>query len=411
MGIERIERVRRALRVVPQCPVITVGGTNGKGSVCALLEAVLRAAGYKVGVYSSPPLLRANERVRIDGRDVSDGEFCAALAQVEVGRGQTQLTYFEYITLAAMILFNQRGVDAAILEVGMGGRLDAVNVFHPDAAIVSAIDLDHMEFLGPTRDRVAVEKAGIFRRGRPAVCGDPSPPETLRQKAQEIGAHLQLLHQDFGYTRTADGWDFWDGGQTWTSLPEPSLKGAFQFDNASSCLAALARLHSSLPVSRAAIEQGLRSAYLPGRFEVVGENPHIILDVAHNPHGAKALAGNLRATPCDGLTVAVFGMKANKDIAGVIGAMKDVISGWMICDLEGPRAARAQQLEQELAREGITYNVFRYSSAACAYTAACRAVGTTGRVVVFGSFVTVADVIKARGTDVGHRLDAAVRSN
>ncbi len=409
MGTERIESVRRALRLRALCPVITVGGTNGKGSVCALLEAILAAAGYKVGVYSSPPLLRANERIRIEGADVTDSEFCAALAEVEVGRGKVELTYFEYITLAAMIAFNQRCVDVAVLEVGMGGRTDAVNIFDPDVSIISSIDLDHMEFLGSTREQVAVEKSGIFRAGRPAICGDPSPPDTLQQRAADIGANLQLLHRDFDFSREESSWNFRSESVNWEGLPEPSLRGAFQFANASSALAALLQLRHLLPVSRAAVEQGLRRAYIPGRFEVVGQDPKIILDVAHNPHGARALAQNLRTSHCDGLTVAVFGMKVNKDIAGVIRAMKGEVSGWMICGLEGPRGASAQRIEEELNRERITYNVFSYPTPAQAYDDARRAAGTNGRVVVFGSFLTVAEVVRVRGVASDYRYDAVIR--
>lgn len=396
MGIERAEKVRQSLRLVPRFPIITVGGTNGKGSVCALSEAILSAGGYRVGLYTSPHLIAVNERIRVGGADASDDEICAALAQVEMGRGQVPLTYFEYLTLAAMVLFCQRDVDIAILEVGMGGRLDAVNIFHPDVAIISSIDVDHQEFLGASRSSVAIEKSGIFRRGRAAVCGDQSPPDALVDRAKEIGARLVLAGRDFGRVQRDSDWDFWSADHIWTGLPLPRLTGAFQLDNASSCLAALAMLRDVRPVARAAIERGLRDVFLPGRFELVARRPEVILDVAHNPHGAKALAASLASLSCDGCTVAVFGMMVNKDITGVIAQLAETMSAWMVCDLDSPRAARAQLLQEELERQGIATGVSRYGSAGEAYTEACRVAGEAGRVVVFGSFVTVAEVMKVR---------------
>jgi len=406
MGLERIAQVHRALHLEPRFPLITVGGTNGKGSVCAFLESVLGAAGYKVGVYSSPHLLVANERIRIDGLQASDEEICAAFAQVEMGRGQVPITYFEYWTLAAMVLFIQQGVDVAVLEVGMGGRLDAVNLFDADVAVIASIDIDHQEFLGCDRESVATEKAGIFRPGRPAVCGDPAPPVTLSARAKEIGAPLLRAERDFGWAQRASGWDFWSPRQSWLALPPPGLNGAFQYGNASTALAALAAIGARLPVGRVAVERGLRTAFVPARFQIVDRAPEVILDVAHNPHGAKALAANLRARPCAGPTVAVFGMMGNKDTAGVIGAMDGVVSIWITCDLDSPRAASASSLQDALIGCGVGGSVRGYGRAADAFEAALALAGREGRVVVFGSFVTVAAVLQARSAD---RQDPARR--
>lgn len=397
MGIERIGRVREALCLDPQFPVVTVGGTNGKGSVCGFLDAVLGQAGYTVGLYTSPHLLVANERIRVGGVKVTDEELCSAFAQVEMGRGQVPLTYFEYFTLAAMVLFVRRKVDVAVLEVGMGGRLDAVNVFDPDVAVIASIDLDHAEFLGTDRRSVAAEKAGIFRPGRPAVCGDPCPPDTLVDRAKELGTRLLRVGRDFSWVERPSGWDFWSTDQSWLALPGPGMTGTFQFGNASTALAALALLRHMLPVSAAAVDRGLCNAFVPGRFQVVDRSPDVILDVAHNPHGARALAASLRALPCTGPTLAVFGAKSNKDIAGVVEAMAGEVSAWFLCDLESPQAARADQLSKVLAEVGVRRDVHRFDSAEAAYKAALESAGGQGRIVVFGSFVTVATVLQTRG--------------
>ncbi|MGA9162956.1 MAG: bifunctional tetrahydrofolate synthase/dihydrofolate synthase, partial [Thiobacillus sp.] len=297
LGLERVCRVRDAMGLAPTFPLIIVGGTNGKGSTCAYLEAILGAAGYRTGLYTSPHLLRYNERVRIDGKEARDAELVAAFEKIDAARGETSLTYFEFGTLGAMAQFIDAGVDVAILEVGLGGRLDAVNVFDPTAAIVTSVDLDHMDYLGDSREQIGFEKAGIYRAGRPAICADPAPPASLIGHARHIGAALRCVGQDFSARREDDHWTFFGADVTWQALPLPAMPGAYQLRNAAGALAVLESLQAYLPVSEAAIRAGLARAQVPGRFQRIAHAPEVILDVAHNPEAARALAATLREQP------------------------------------------------------------------------------------------------------------------
>jgi dihydrofolate synthase/folylpolyglutamate synthase len=399
LGLERVERVRDAMDLVVRVPIITVAGTNGKGSTCAMLESMLSAAGYRVGLYASPHLLRYNERVRVAGREADDAALAAAFARVEAARtgpaGNTRLTYFEFGTLAAVDLFLRSAVDVLVLEVGMGGRLDAVNVFDADCAIVTSIGLDHMDYLGDTREAIGYEKAGIFRRGKPAVIADPAPPVSVLAQAQKIGAQPLLIGQDFGYRAQRGRWLFWGAGGKEISLDYPALPGRIQLQNASAALATLDALQARLPVSQQHLRRGLAEVGLPARFQVLPGRPTVVLDVGHNPQAAAVLAENLDdMRPCP-TTWAVFGMLQDKDIAAVANLLAQRVDHWFVCTLPPPRGATAEQLAQALRQAGVEV-VREFESAAQAYTAACSEAAENDRIVVFGSFHTVADVLVAR---------------
>ena len=401
LGLERVERVRAALGLAPAVPVITVAGTNGKGSTCALLEAMLSAAGYRVGLYSSPHLLRYNERVRIAGREADDASLVSAFARVEAARsgtsGDTRLTYFEFGTLAAVDLFLRSAVDVLVLEVGMGGRLDAVNAFDADCAIVTSVGLDHMDYLGATLEAIGHEKAGIFRAGKPAVLADPALPASVLAQAQAIGASLLRIGQEFGFDADSGHWSFWGPAGRKSGLPYPALRGRIQLQNASAALAALEALRARLPVAERALRQGLAGVKLPGRFQLLPGQPALVLDVAHNPQAAAVLAQNLSDLgPCSG-TSAVFGMLRDKDIGGVVRLLAPHIDRWLVCTLPPPRGAQASELAQVLRQAGVGA-VREFENPAKAYAAACSEADENDRIVVFGSFHTVADVLAARET-------------
>lgn len=391
-GLERIGRVKERLALEPCFPLIVVGGTNGKGSTCAILESILHLSGYRVGCYTSPHFLRYNERVRVGRVEMPDAALVRAFGEVERTRDDVELTYFEYGTLAALWLFAEQRVDVAVLEVGLGGRLDAVNAFDADCAVVTAVDIDHVEYLGVDREAIGAEKAGIFRAGRPAVCSDPSPPERLVRYAAEIGAGLLRIGQDFGAKVQGKHWQYWGPRGRRSALPHPVLRGACQLDNAAAAITALECLRERLPVTMNDIRQGLLQAELPGRFQVMPGRPPVILDVAHNPHAARALAANLAAMGCTGRTVSVFAMFGDKDVAGVVAALAPQISHWVIAGLAGPRGADAGDLERALGAAGIAAST-RCASVADAYAQACDMATENDRIAVFGSFYTVASVM------------------
>ncbi len=406
MGLERVAQVKQRLGITFDCPVIIVGGTNGKGSTCAMLEAILLQGGYRTGVYTSPHLLRFNERARIAGEAVSDEALIQAFTQVEAVRGEVTLTYFEFTTLAILKLFADAKLDVAVLEVGLGGRLDAVNVMDADVAIVTSVDIDHTEYLGDTREKIGFEKAGIYRGGKTAICSDPVPPASLVKHAEAIGADLWLVGRDFNYSGDKLQWNYAGRGQRRNSLAYPALRGANQLLNACAALAALQNLHQRLPLGAQEIRGGLAMVELPGRFQVLPGRPPIVLDVAHNPHAAAALAQNLGNMGFHRYTYAVFGAMADKDIAGVIQQMKEQIDHWCVTDLPLPRAASAEHLVEILHQQGIADSdvvgaestVRTFSSAAAAYNDAVSRAEENDRIVVFGSFLTVAGVIAIRST-------------
>ncbi len=395
MGLSRVRAVQDAMRLDPSFTVITVGGTNGKGSACMMLEAILHQAGYRTGCYTSPHLLRYNERVRIARKVADDARLVRAFEAVERARAQAAvtLTYFEFGTLAAVWLFAEAGVDVAILEVGLGGRLDAVNVFEPDCALVMSVALDHMDYLGDTREQIGFEKAGIYRAGKPAICADPDPPRTLTDHASAIGAQLLLRGRDFDARPGATQWSYRGPGGARHGLPWPALRGAYQLANAAACIAALDSLRQICPVTANDIRSGLLTAENPGRFQVLPGQPTVILDVAHNPHAALALADSLKRLPRGGRTLAVFAMLGDKDIAGVIEAVKTRIDRWYVAGIDMPRGTSGEAMAQHLAAAGVTA-VTCCASIAAALAAAREAAAVDDKILAFGSFYTVSDVMQ-----------------
>ncbi|MBX9961914.1 MAG: bifunctional tetrahydrofolate synthase/dihydrofolate synthase [Burkholderiales bacterium] len=397
MGLDRVAEVRDRLGLSLTCPVITVGGTNGKGSTCAMLESIAAAAGYRVGLYMSPHLTRYNERVRIDRRMASDAALCEAFRAVEQARGTVPLTYFEFGTLGAAWLFARAGLDLAILEVGLGGRLDAVNVFDADCAVVTSIGLDHMDLLGPTRESIGFEKAGIFRAGRPAVIAEPDPPASMRDAGRTVG--VQWLQGGVDFRAESDGlqWRYVGPGGTRSGLPHPALRGSYQLGNAAGAITALDTLRERLPVSANAIREGLVTVELAGRFQVLPGRPVAILDVAHNPHAAERFAGALGAMTDVGATHAVFAMLRDKDIEGVARTVKTHVDRWYVAPLPGPRGAAVPALLQALDAAQVFDPVQSFDSVAAALAAARAAARPDDRIVVFGSFLTVAQALETLG--------------
>ncbi|RFP11683.1 bifunctional tetrahydrofolate synthase/dihydrofolate synthase [Duganella sp. BJB488] len=399
MGLDRVLAVKERLKLAFSCPVIMVAGTNGKGSTCAMLESVLMRAGYKVGLYIKPHFLDFNERARINGELASDEVLVASFNAVEAVRGDTPLTYFEFTTLAIMHLLSGAGVDVVILEVGLGGRLDAVNIVDADVSIVTSVDIDHTDYLGDTREAIGFEKAGIFRAGKTAICSDPVPPQSLIDHANAIGADLWLMGRDFNYSGDKQQWNYGGRSQRRNSLAYPSLRGANQILNASAVLAALEALKLELPVGAQEVRTGLVTVELPGRFQVLPGRPTVILDVAHNPHAASALNQNLGNMGFHPYTYAVFGSMHDKDIDGVIAAMSEHVDHWCLATLPSPRSASASELAAKVQivqpeRPERTINIF--DDPAAAYANAISRAGENDRIVVFGSFLTVAGVMAAR---------------
>jgi dihydrofolate synthase/folylpolyglutamate synthase len=384
------------------CPVVTVTGTNGKGSTCALLESILVAAGHRTGLYTSPHLVAYNERVRIDGTAVGDDALVASFNAVEDARADVALTYFEYGTLSALWLFARAALDALVLEVGLGGRLDAVNVVDSDVAVVTSVDLDHMDYLGPTREDIGREKAGIFRVGRPAVCGDPSPPSTLVAQARVLASPLLVIGRDYRFAVRDGQWDYDGPGGARHALPHPALRGAIQLANAATAITALDVLRERLHVSAGALRTGLVSVELPGRLQVLPGRPTVVLDVAHNPQAARVLAAALGSMGFHPRTFAVLGMLADKDIAGVVAAMRARVDTWHVATLPGPRGASAEALRDALVGAGVAASDVRmFDDATSAYSAARSGAVEADRIVVFGSFLTVAAVLAAQGRGRG----------
>ncbi len=399
LGLERVREVYDRLGVRPRCPVIVVAGTNGKGSTCAMLEAVFRQAHYRCALYTSPHLMRYNERVRIDGSEASDEALCDAFAAVEAARGDTRLTYFEFGTLAAIWLFAQQALDLWIMEVGLGGRLDAVNVLDADLAVLTAIDLDHRDYLGDTREAIGREKAGILRAAKPAVCGDTEPPRSVLETSEELGAGLWIAGREFRAETLGDKWNY--SGPSWQrfGLPFPALRGRYQIDNAATVVAVLERLAPRLPVDAGALRTGLLAVQWPARFQVLPGRPVVILDVAHNPQAARALAANLGKVVPGRRTFAVFGMLRDKDIAASAAALAPAVDRWFLAPLPGPRGAGVEDLARALRLAGVPESAtILCPNVGAAYTRALEEAADTDRIATFGSFLTVAAVMSQRAT-------------
>ena len=393
LGLSRVSAVATKLDLLTPAPLVfTVAGTNGKGTTCATLESILMAAGYRVGVYSSPHLVRYTERVRIQGDELPEAAHCASFAQLEAGRGDFSLTYFEYGTLSALQLFKQAKLDVVILEVGLGGRLDATNIVDATVAVVTSIALDHTDWLGSDRESIGREKAGIFRSGKPAVVGEPDMPQSIADVAQEKNADLCRRDSQWHFTAGSDSWRWaalQEGAETTVleALPLPNVPLA----NAATALAALH--YSPLEIPAEALRSGLTRAALPGRFQTVSESPRLILDVAHNPHAAAYLAGRLAEQPRHGGKVrAVVGMLSDKDIAGTLACLSPQVDEWYCAPLEGPRGASAEELTAHLpaARQ--------FADVESAWKQAMQEAAPQDIVIVCGSFHTVAHVMDALDT-------------
>lgn len=396
LGLDRISRVYFASGAKrPARYVITVAGTNGKGSTIALLETILLNAGYAVGSYTSPHLHAYNERVRIGGIDMDDRSLCRAFERVNQVRGDISLTYFEFGTLAALELFSRHTLDVVLLEVGLGGRLDAVNIVDPDIAVVMSVALDHENWLGNDREQIGTEKAGIMRQGKPVVCGDPDPPKSLGTTAKQLGATLYCAGQQFGYEIDGDHWDWWGdfgyGRMTMYGLPVPALAGLFQFDNAAAVIAVL-HLLIELPVDPYDIFEGLEHVRLPGRFQLVAAEVPCIYDVAHNPHAATALASSLREHRVSGRTRAVFGVMGDKDIAAIVKALAPEVDDWYLAALDIPRAADTDKMALACRETGISEDHLQQHGSVGEALVAARAAAKEGdRLLICGSFYTVAE--------------------
>ncbi|HEX5312802.1 bifunctional tetrahydrofolate synthase/dihydrofolate synthase [Aquabacterium sp.] len=412
LGLERVSQVWQRMGVVLGTPlgqesvdgapvVFTVAGTNGKGSTCAMLESILLQAGFKVGVYGSPHLVHFEERCRLMGVPCKAEDLVPHFAKVEHARSQTGLTYFEFTTLAILSLLAASGLDAVILEVGLGGRLDAVNIIDTDCAIVTSIDLDHMDYLGPDRESIGREKAGIMRAGRAAVVSDPQPPASIAAHAESIGADLWLFGRDHNYAGDRQQWSWGGRSKRFNGMAYPSLRGANQLLNASGVLAALEAMRHRLPVAAQAVRTGLATVELPGRFQIIPGQPTLILDVAHNPHAAATLAVNLDQMGYFPRTFAVWGAMADKDAAGMVGKLLPMVDAWYCCDLPTPRAATAAQLADTIkqvraAGSSLTApaaTTFTHPDPMSALKAALAAASPEDRIVVFGSFFTVGGVL------------------
>ena len=399
LGLDRIRVVAEALDLLsPTFPIITVAGTNGKGSSVAMLDAILHAQGYKTGNYTSPHLVHYNERIKLGGLNVSDQKIVSAFEKIDKARGKTSLTYFEFSTLAAMLIFNDEKVDVAILEVGLGGRLDAANLWDAGLAIISSIDVDHVAWLGDDREKIAVEKAGIMRKNTPVISGEPNPPSTIASEAQRIGAQLSQINSDFFYESSDQNSWLWKSKDKQLELPFPALKGEFQLSNASTVIAGLLAIESRLPVSDNAIKSGLENASAEGRLQLISKEPEWLIDVAHNPHAAKELAKYLHENPVTGKTYALFSMLRDKDIKAVVSIMQDAIDEWHIVGLGGSRGINLNELKQEITQQSSVTNnhtkIIEHQSIDDACVSLKNISKSKDRVVAFGSFLVVSDVIE-----------------
>ncbi len=398
MTLARVRLVKERLALEFTMPVIAVAGTNGKGSTCAMLEAIALQAGYRVGLYSKPHLVHFEERCRVNGEMVDEAALLPHFEAVEHARGDLALTYFEFTTMAIFRLLAQTPLDLVILEVGMGGRLDAVNAFDADCAIITSIAIDHAEYLGADRETIAIEKAGIMRAGKPVIVSDPMAPQSLSDQAREKGADLWLIGRDFNVAGDKQQWSWAGRRKRFNAMAYPALRGANQLLNAAGALAAFEALRERLPVSAQAVRNGFALVELPGRFQTIAGQPTLVLDVAHNPHAVATLAQNLDQMGFFPRTHAVFGVMADKDIAAILARMAPIVDHWHFTDLPMPRAARADDLAARYASLGLKgpgpVTLATHAQPRQALAAALEAADPADRIVVFGSFLTVGGVLQ-----------------
>ncbi|MBE0468751.1 MAG: bifunctional tetrahydrofolate synthase/dihydrofolate synthase [Methyloprofundus sp.] len=406
LGLDRVTEVYSRLITSSIRPTtITVAGTNGKGSSIAFLEAIYRAQGLRVGAYTSPHILKYNERIKIDGTAVADALLCSAFERIEAVRNNISLSYFEFSTLAALDIFSRANLDIQLLEVGLGGRLDAVNIIDPDAAIITSICIDHTAWLGNTRDAIAVEKAGIFRKNTPAIIGDINPPQSLLDCAVNIDAKLLRIGHEFTYTRSTNNWTWTNGETTLNNLPPPKLQGTHQYRNASAVITAISTLQERIPVSELAIQQGLRNVNLPGRFQLINTEPAVLLDVSHNPQAAQTLVEYLQIEFKNTAVHAVFTMMGDKDLPGVIKLMQPCIKHWYISPLDNPRNSTEADLKKAFALCNNTHVSFGFTDFLSAFNAAkIQALADNGLILVFGSFFLVSEYLSCLNAQQGETL-------
>jgi dihydrofolate synthase / folylpolyglutamate synthase len=389
LGLDRILRVASKLQVTEfSCPVITIGGTNGKGSCVRFLESIYQAQGYRVGAYTSPHLLKFNERIRINNQLCDDASLIASFERVDSVRNGTLLTFFEFTTLAALCLFQTANLDVLLLEIGLGGRLDAVNIVTSNLAIITSVTIDHTDWLGSTRFEIAKEKAGIFRADKQAVIGEPSPPQSLLTQAQALSTQLYCVGSEFSYRKTAQSWDWYSSLANWTRLPLPKLP----IQNAATALMAITLLQNDLPVQRNNIEFGVSSAVIPGRMHKIDVPVRCILDVAHNPASAQLLAEQCKSLPCKGKLIAVVAMLDDKDITNTLLPLRPLISTWHFGSLQIPRGAKAEKLAAVF--QGIdNIECYTYDGVSAAFEAAIQSIDNEDHILVYGSFYTVAEIL------------------
>lgn len=398
LGLKRAATVFKLLNpeAIKPPTTIIVAGTNGKGSCIAYLEAIYRAQGYRVGAYTSPHILKYNERIRIDGKPVSDELICRAFERIDAARNDVSLSYFEFGTLAALDIFWRSELDVQLLEVGLGGRLDAVNIIDSDVSLITSISVDHVDWLGETREAIGYEKAGIFRENIPAIIGDLSPPETLSQQAIKKNTPLLRINHEFTFQHKSDCWEWQclgDNQRKYGFLPKPALKGEHQYQNASSVIMAVTEMQKLLPISEQAIHKGLQDIQLKGRFQLIDGVIPVLLDVAHNPQAVTALFNYLESDFADKKIHAVFAMMKDKDIAGVIDIIKSVIKDWFFAPLNSPRAASEQVMQECFSHCGLTEVNFGFKDFSEAYMAAEKSAEEGDLILVFGSFFLVSEYL------------------
>ncbi|PWQ96691.1 bifunctional tetrahydrofolate synthase/dihydrofolate synthase [Leucothrix arctica] len=397
LGLDRVQAVAEQMQLdTLDMPVVSVAGTNGKGSSVAMLDSIYRQAGYSTGCYTSPHLIKYNERICINGAQATDEEICEAFTAIDKARGEISLTYFEFGTLAGAYLFRKHNVDVTIFEVGLGGRLDAVNLWDADISIITTIDIDHVAWLGNDREKIGVEKAGIMREGKTVVCGDTNPTESMGSEAIRIGAKLLQQGKDFSWRKSKDGqtWKYVDTHRNAYRFPLPKLRGDFQLNNAASVITAILDLNPVLPVSNLQIKNGLLDAQVTGRLQKLGENPELLADVAHNPQSAQALASYLKNNPVKGQTVAIFSALVDKDLEGIISPLKEYFDVWHLITLEGPRVQGSQILSDKLQAVGISAPIECHKDTVNVIKTLQKTMNSEDRVVAFGSFLVVSAFIQ-----------------